>query len=74
MAIADAKVTQHKSRLTQNQVRGFWAAWGGELHRDSCVGPGGAQYQFSRDAQAHVSGFTVQAGRVRNVQFVKQPR
>jgi CubicO group peptidase (beta-lactamase class C family) len=43
-------------------------------YRDSFIGSGGAQFQFSRDARARVSGFAVQAGRIRNVLFVKQSR
>lgn len=29
MAAAESQVLQIKSRLTKNQIRGFWAAWGG---------------------------------------------
>jgi hypothetical protein len=29
MTITGARATQQTGRLTRNQVRGFWAAWGG---------------------------------------------
>jgi len=33
----------------------------------------GRQFEFTRDAQGRVAGFTVQAGRVRNIRFVREP-
>jgi CubicO group peptidase (beta-lactamase class C family) len=36
--------------------------------------PGGVQLEFSRDAQGKVMGFGVNAGRIRNVRFVRQTK
>jgi len=41
---------------------------------DSFSAPGGVQLEFSRDAQGKVTGFGVNAGRIRNVRFVKQAK
>jgi hypothetical protein len=47
----------------------------GELRpavRDVFVGPFGVRVEFARDAQGHPSSFAVQAGRVRNIRFVRR--
>ena len=38
--------------------------------RDAFIG--GAQLEFSRDAQSRINGFVVQAGRIRHVKFVRR--
>jgi hypothetical protein len=40
--------------------------------RDGFTTEAGTRFEFSRDSQGRVSGFAVQAGRIRNVRFVKQ--
>ncbi|MDQ3010326.1 MAG: serine hydrolase [Acidobacteriota bacterium] len=42
--------------------------------RDSFRLLGGAQFEFSRDAQGRITGFGVNAGRIRNVRFVRQAK
>jgi CubicO group peptidase (beta-lactamase class C family) len=47
----------------------------GELRpavRDLFVGPQGIRLEFARDAQGRPSSFVVQAGRVRNIRFVRR--
>lgn len=47
----------------------------GELRpavRDVFVGPFGIRLEFARDAQGRASSFAVQAGRVRNIRFVRR--
>jgi CubicO group peptidase (beta-lactamase class C family) len=39
------------------------------VYRDAFLADGGAQFEFQRDAQRRITGFTVQAGRVRNIAF-----
>jgi CubicO group peptidase (beta-lactamase class C family) len=41
--------------------------------RDAFIGPGGVTFEFQRDAQGRVSGFLVQAGRIRGVGFARRP-
>ena len=41
-------------------------------YRDAFQGPGGGLVEFVRDAQGRVTGFTVQAGRVRNIHFARK--
>lgn len=40
-------------------------------YRDAFAVPGGLQMEFTRDAQGQVTGFAVQAGRVRDIRFVR---
>ncbi len=40
--------------------------------RDAFIAPGGAMFEFQRDAQGRVSGFLVQAGRIRGVAFARR--
>jgi hypothetical protein len=40
--------------------------------RDGFIGPGGGTFEFQRDAQGRVSGFLVQAGRIRGVAFARR--
>jgi len=40
--------------------------------RDLFVGPQGIRVEFARGADGRVSGFAVQAGRVRNIRFVRK--
>ena len=41
-------------------------------YRDAFQGPGGGLFEFARDARGRVTGFTVQAGRVRNIRFARK--
>ncbi len=41
--------------------------------RDAFIGLGGGTFEFQRDAQGRVSGFLVQAGRIRGVTFTRRP-
>lgn len=41
-------------------------------YRDAFQGPGGGLLEFARDTRGRVTGFTIQAGRVRNIRFVRK--
>lgn len=41
-------------------------------YRDAFQGPRGTLAEFARDAKGRVTGFTIQAGRVRNIGFVRR--
>jgi hypothetical protein len=41
-------------------------------YRDGFTTLSGAKFDFNRDGQGRISGFTVQAGRIRNVRFIRQ--
>ena len=41
--------------------------------RDSFTGPGATQFEFRRDAAGKITGFSLSAGRIRNVQFTRKP-
>ncbi len=64
------QLTVNERKLTvevKNQSRPLAPAY-----RNAFQGPGGGLLEFTRDAQGRVTGFTVQAGRVRNIHFVRE--
>ena len=63
LAVKEGKLTVE----VKNQSRPLAPAY-----RDAFQGPSGGLLEFTRDAQGRVTGFTVQAGRVRNIHFTRE--
>jgi CubicO group peptidase (beta-lactamase class C family) len=66
------RLTVDKEKLTVSQ-KGQTARALTPTTRDAFIGPGGVTFEFQRDAQGRVSGFLVQAGRIRGVGFARRP-
>jgi CubicO group peptidase (beta-lactamase class C family) len=66
------RLTVEKEKLTVSQ-KGQAARAFTPTTRDAFISPGGVTFEFQRDAQGRVSGFLVQAGRIRGVGFARRP-
>lgn len=66
------RLTVEKEKLSVSQ-KGQPARALTPTTRDAFIGSGGAMFEFQRDAQGRVSGFLVQAERIRGVGFARLP-